>query len=336
MKVNLKAIADSLNLSISTVSKALNNSHEISTVTKKRVIAKAKEHNYQANPLARALRNNKSYTIAIVFPEIDNNFFSLIIKGVENVAHNKKYNILIYPTNESYKREKSSLALLGNGRVDGVMISLSSETKETSHIEALIKENTPIVLFDRVNDKIQLPKVVTDDYESAFKATKYLLDGDCRRIAFLSFSKHLYINKKRVNGYRDAYLKTNILPDPSLVISCGNNDQKNKETILNLLKFNRPDAIVASVEKLIAPCYDSCKKLNIKIPDDIKLIGYSNSQIAEFLNPSLSTIVQPAFEMGKEAASILFKLIDKKYRKSEPESVVLSSEIFIRDSTTAM
>jgi LacI family transcriptional regulator len=332
-KINLETIAKELNLSIASVSKALNDSFEISFETKKRVLEKAKQLNYKANPFAIALRNKKTHTIAVVFPEMDNNFFSLAIKGIESIAFPKGYHILIYPTNENFKREKATVDLLLNGRVDGVLISLSFQTKETAHINNLITQFIPVVLFDRVSHKIQAPKVITDDYESAYSATKHLINGRCRRIVFLSFSEHLEINNRRMDGYKRAIYEKNLNTDSSLIIQCSNNEMDNNEIIKKLLIEKQPDAIFASVEKLIAPCYKNCKELNLNIPDDIKLIGYSSSPIARFLNPSLSTIVQPAFKIGQKAASILLNLIDKKYKKPHSETVVFPSEIQVREST---
>ncbi len=332
-KIKLETIAKELNLSVSSVSKALRGSFEISFETKKRVLEKAKQLNYQANPLAIALRNKKTFTIAVVFPEIDNNFFSLAIKGIESIAFPKGYHILIYPTNENYKREKAILELLQTGRVDGIIISLSSQTKDISHINYLINNNIPVVLFDRVSQKVQAPKVITDDFESAFLATKYLIEEGCRRIAYLAFSEHLYITKKRLSGFKRAFYEKKMIYDPKLIIHCGNNNKENKEIIRHLLINNKPDAILASVEKLIAPCLENCKRLNLMIPHDLKLIGYSNSDIAQFLPPPLSTIEQPAFEIGKKAASILIKLISKNYKNPENESVILPSKINLREST---
>ncbi|HOZ83836.1 MAG TPA: LacI family DNA-binding transcriptional regulator [Niabella sp.] len=333
-KINLEMIARELNLSVATVSKALNDSHEISSKTKKRVLDKAKELNYQANPLASALRNKKTHTIAVVFPEIDNNFFALAIKGVEHIAFAKGYHLLIYPTNENYQREKAILNLLQNGRVDGIMISLSTETKDIKHIEHLIEEGLPVVLFDRVNYTVQAPKVITDDFESAYLATKHLINVGCKKIAFLSSSAHLYINKKRLDGYKKALYDNHINVEKSLIVQCTNNDIENQNIISKALLENPPEAIIASIEKLIVPCLRTCKDLHLNIPHDIKLIGYSNSHIDEFLKPSLSAIVQPAFEIGKEAASILLQLIDKKYKKSISENVILPSKICVRESTS--
>lgn len=216
------------------------------------------------------------------------------------------------------------------------MISLSLETKDTGHVEEYLKENIPIVLFDRVSDKVKAPKVITDDHESAFLATKHLIDNGCRRIAFLSFSKHLYIIKQRLNGYRHAFLNSGLRPDAGLIIHCGNSEEKNQELIMELLRENRPDAVFASVEKLMIPCYDVCKKLNIKIPAEVKLIGYSNSQMAEYLNPPLSAIVQPAYEIGREAAKLLFNLINRKLKNFPNENSVLPSKVHVRNSTFIM
>jgi len=332
--MNLKQLAKELSLSISTVSKALRDSHEISAATKIIVLAKAKELNYQANPFASSLRKQKSKTIAVVIPEIANNFFALAINGIESIAQEKGYHVLIYLTHEDMQKEISITKLLQNGRVDGIMMSISSHTSDTAHLEELRNNGIPLVFFDRVAENIDSPKVVTDDYNSGFKATEHLIENGCKKIAFLSISNTLSITNKRMQGYQDALKKNELKQDDSLLINCNTDEENNRATIRKLLKRkNRPDCIFAAVEKLAISTYVVCEELNIKIPEDIKVIGFSNLRTAALLKPSLTTITQPAYDIGREAAYILFKLIEKKGFNFILEKTVLKSTLVERDST---
>ncbi len=332
--MNLKQLAKELNLSISSVSKALRDSHEISASTKKAVLAKAKELNYQVNPFASSLRKQKSKTIAVVVPEVANDFFGPVISGIESIAQEKGYHVLIYLTHEDMQKEVAIIKLLQNGRVDGIMISLSEQTTSTAHLEEL--KDMPLVFFDRVVEHIDAPKVTTDDKNSGFIATDHLIKNGCKRIAFLSISQNLSISKKRMSGYLEALKKNKIERDNSLMLTCTGDDKKNGNFIRKLLKRkNRPDGIFASVEKLAISTYEICEELKLKIPRDIKVICFSNSQTVAFLNPSLTTITQPAYEMGREAATILFKLVEKKRHHFLRENTMLNSKLIVRNSTRA-
>ncbi len=332
--MNLKQLAKELNVSISTVSKALRDSHEISTITKDAVLAKAKELNYQANPFASSLRKQKSKTIAVVIPEVANNFFALAINGIESIAQEKGYHVLIYLTHEDMLKEIAITKLLQNGRVDGVMISLSSQTTDTSHLQELKDKGIPLVFFDRVTEEIDSPKITTDDYNSGIKATEHLVANGCNKIAFISISQNLSISNKRMAGYMEALRKHNIKQDNSLILSCNGEDDKNKELIRKMLKKkNRPDAVFASVEKLAIATYEVCEELGLDIPADVKVISFSNLQAAALLRPSLTTVTQPAFEIGREAASILFKLVEKRGFNFPLEKTILKSTLIARNST---
>lgn len=330
--MNLKQLAKELNLSISTVSKALSDSHEISVGTKSAVLAKAKELNYQVNPFASSLRKQKSKTIAVIVPEVANDFFGPVISGIESIAQEKGYHVLIYLTHDDMEKEVAIIKLLQNRRVDGIMMSLSEQTSNTTHLEEL--KEMPLVFFDRVADHMAVPKVTTDDFDSGKHATEHLIQNGCKQIAFLSLSPNLSISKMRMNGYLEA-LKTNkIVRDNTLILSCNRDESQNKEFIRKLLRRKkRPDAIFAMVEKLALSAYEICKELKLKIPRDIKVICFSNSQTAALLNPSLTTITQPAYEMGREAATILFKLVEKKRHHFLLERTILNSKLVPRNST---
>ena len=332
--MNLKQLAKELNVSFSTVSKALRDSHEISTATKKRVLAKAKELNYQVNPIASSFRKQKSKTIAVVIPEVVNDFFGPVINGIESIAQEKGYHVLIYLTHEDMQKEIDILKLLQNGRVDGILMSLSEQTSDTTHLEELTQKEIPLVFFDRIAENIDAPKVTTDDFNSGICATNHLIENGCKRIAFLSISPNLSISTMRKNGYLEALHKNQLKKENDLIISCDRPDIKNSAIIRKLLKRkNRPDGIFASVEKLAVTTYEICEELALHIPKDIKVITFSNSYTAGLLNPSLTTITQPAYEMGREAAAILFKLVEKKGHHFLQENTVLNSTLIVRNST---
>lgn len=330
--VNLKELAQRLNLSISTVSKALNDSYEITSETKRRVQELADALHYQPNPYARSLRKQKSKTIAVIIPEIANNFFTLAINGIESIARQHGYHVLIYLTHEDYQKEAEITQLLQNGRVDGVLMSLSSNNNEHQHLYDLHKKMLPLVFFDRVFEDPEAAKVMTDDYESGYKATAHLIEQGCRRIAHLAIPPNLSIGKKRMQGYMQALIDHNIAVQDDLIIQCSDNQQMNYAFIRELLeRKNRPDGIFAAVEKLAINTYQACAELRLAIPDEVKVISFANLETAAFLNPSLTTITQPAFEIGKQAASILFEAIKMKNIKNH--NSILKSVLIKRKST---
>ncbi|HWC54587.1 MAG TPA: LacI family DNA-binding transcriptional regulator [Chitinophagaceae bacterium] len=334
MGVNIKMLAERLQLSISTVSRALRDSYEISETTKNRVRDMALELNYQANPYASSLRKHRSKTVAVVIPEITNNFFSLAINGIEYVAQEKNYHVLIYLTHENIQKEIGFANHLQSGRVDGVLMSLSAETNNYDHLINLKSKGVPIVLFDRVCEAIESSIITTDDYDSGFAATEHLIECGCEKIAYLDLSRYLSISNKRMQGYQDALKKHNIIPDEELIIRFTNNNAANEEIITQMLSGpNRPDGIFASVEKLAISCYNVCERLHIKIPDQLKIISFSNMEISSLLNPSLSTITQPAYEIGKQAALQLFRYLEKKSMTDVHERIILKSTLIPRGST---
>ena len=331
--VNIKKLASILNISISTVSKALKDSHDISKETKERVVALANELNYQPNPHASSLRKAKSKTIAVIIPEIANNYFSLAINGIESIAQEKGYHVLIYLTHESYLKEVALMRLLHSGRVDGILISLSSTTTDYFHIRDVQQKGLPVVFFDRVCENFNTVSITTDDYESAFKATKHLIDQGCKKIAHLMISKNLSIGDKRLKGYLKALDEAHLPIDESMIIHCTNDEDADFKLIKNLLQEIKPDGIFAAVERYAISAYEACKQMNISIPKEVKIISFSNLQTASLLNPSLTTITQPAFEIGRQAATILFRALEEKRYQLQNEKIVYKSTLIEREST---
>jgi LacI family transcriptional regulator len=329
--ITIKELALELNLSAATVSRALSDSYEISAATKQRVWDLAKKLNYEPNPSASTLRSHKSKTLAVIVPEIANNFFSQAINGIEEISRQHGYHVLIYQTHENSETEAAFIKSLLSGRVDGVLISVSSETNNNDHFTELNK-NIPVVFFDRALENMEAVKITTNDYESAYIATEHLIECGCKKIGFLFALNNLSTGKNRLNGYIDALANNNIAYDETLVISCDKDESQNYSHIKDLLAKNKPDGLISSIEELVLPCYAVCEELHINIPDDLKIVSFSNLKTAPFLNPSLTTITQPAFEIGITAATLILKLLNKKQVDTN-EVVVLKSDLIERRST---
>jgi len=330
--VNLKKLAKELGLAVSTVSRALRDSHEISKETKDRVKALATAWGFQPNAHASGLRQNKSKTIGVIIPEIENNFFSQIINGIELIAQDKGFHVLVYLTHEDTEKERSILQLLRNGRVDGLMISLSNTTTSFEHLEAWRNANIPIVLFDRICEELDVPVVTINDMDVSFKATEHLIENGCKKIAFLSLADQLSISARRKAGYLKALQKYNMEPQ-QLLVECGPDNKTNDEIIHRLLREEKPDGVFTAIERLAINMYEVCNEMKIKIPEELKLVSFSNSPSAPLFCPPLSAIVQPAYDMGREAAATLFRLIEKKTLLSYEKKVMLRAGLCKRNSS---
>lgn len=331
--VNIKKLAQLLNLSIATVSKALRDSYDISKETKEKVVALARELNYQPNPHASSLRKHKSKTIAVIIPEIANNYFTLAINGIESIAQEKGYHVLIYLTHEDYNRELAFARELLNGRVDGALISVSSTTTDHTHFKNLRDRGLPIVFFDRVCEDIETLKVTTDDYEASYLATQHLIEKGCKRIIHLAISSKVSIGNKRMQGYLQA-MADHQLPTDNLVVECTNTDELDMSLIEAVFRREKPDGVFAAVERYAMAAYEVCTQLGLRIPQEVKVISFSNLRIANYLNPSLSTITQPAFDIGKEAAHRLLNNLEKKNAPLDNVNIVFKSSLIQRASTS--
>ena len=335
--VTIKDIAKALGLSTSTVSRALRDSYEISPETKKLVLEYAQKINYQPNPIALSLKERRTLSIGVVVCEIANSFFSQVINGIESIAYDHGYNVIIAQSHESYEREVINLQYLASRSIDGLLISVSTETKDTKHLQELHERGMPIVFFDRSRDEIETHKVVVDNFKGAYEATDHLIKNGYRRIASVGNSEYLNITKERVAGYKAALTDNGIPVDDSLIKNCyhgGMIFSETEEAMSELLDMQqKPDAIFASADKLTTGCLRILKSKGFNVPDDIGLIGFSNSDLAELINPSLSIIKQPAFEMGQIATSLLMQLIESKRPIIDFDQRVLITELLIRDSS---
>lgn len=332
--VTIRALAKELNLSVSTISKALRDSYEISEDTKKRVLALAERLNYMPNPYASSLRGRRSKIIGVVIPEVADSFFSLAINGIESVVKEQGYHVLISLTHERLVNEQSILHEFQGGRVDGVLMSVSRETVSGRHIRDLMEKEVPVVFFDRALDDVETDKVVTNDFESGYAATQHLISKGCKQIAYLTISENLSIATQRMEGYLKALADRQLRSSGKDIVQCGTDAVFNYNQVKKLLqRKKRPDGIVASVEKLATPVYQACQELSLSIPGDVKVICFSNLEIATILQPSLTTITQPAFEIGKTAATVLLRALDKKRGKPAQQQVIIPSELIARESS---
>lgn len=335
--VTIKDIARELGISPSAVSKALRDSHEISPKTKGLVLECAQRIGYKPNPMAQSLKRGKSKSIGIVVSTIDNQFFSQVINGIESVAHNSGYNVIITQTNESFELEKLNVQHLTFRSIDGLLISLSTETKNIDHLKDLHKKGLPIVFFDRTSDEIDTHKVIADNFNGAYEATVQLIKAGYRKIAHITSSVNVSITTERLKGYQLALEENNIELNEKYIKYClhGGKDLAEIEHALSELLFsdNRPDALFTASDRITTTTLALLHKLKFKIPDDIALLGFTNTQLAAVLNPSLSSVYQPGIEMGKKATEMLISMIESKRPVTEFETVILPTQVFIRDSS---
>lgn len=331
-EITIKHLAETLNVSTATVSKALNDSHEISDATKERVAKMAKLLNYRPNPFASGLRKQKSNTIAVILPEIANNFFAQAINGIEEVARQKGYHLLIYLSHDSSEREAFFIKDILSRCVDGLLISASFDDIDFSHLDK-IQEKLPTVFFDRTYHGSGL-SVTNNDFESAYEATKHLHECGCKRIAYLSSLQNLETGNQRFEGYLSAIKAFDMPFSDDLVLNDSRDKDENIIRMQNLVKNIKPDGVVSAIEKMAKLCYHTCNNFGVVIPDDIKIISFSNLDCAALLNPPLTTITQQAFQMGREAAMMLFKTL--KNNNYIAESKVINAELIPRKSTQVL
>jgi len=333
-KITIKTISKELGVSTSTVSKALRDSHEISVETKERIKAYADFYNYKPNNLALQLRNQKTMVIGVILPKIVHHFFSTVIKGIEKGASEKGYHIMVCFSNESYQSEVDNLKVLSNGSVDGLLISVAKETLQNGdfkHLQDLVNEEIPLVMFDRVLDSIDCDKVIVDDIGGGYKATKHLIEQGRKRIAMLSTPTHVNIGVLREKGYTKALKEFNLLESSNLAIEIDDNSDL-KEQIFKVIDKNI-DAIFAVNEIYAAVAIRAIREKGMKVPEDISVVGFTDGLISEYSSPSITAIVQHGFTMGKQAVELLIDRIENESENLPPATKVISSTLNIRESS---
>ena len=331
--ITIKDIAQALDLSPSTVSRALSDSYEINEETKKRVVDYAGQHNYRRNPIASSLRHGRSYSIGVVVCEVANSFFSHAIDGIESVAYSKGYHVIISQSHDAYEREVVNIQHLANRAVDGLLISLSAETKDFSHIVKLHELGLPIVFFDRVIDTFETHTVTSDNRTGAQKATESLIGRGFTKIAHLANAPHLSITAERMEGYQAALTCNGIDLDESLIRYChhgGRVQQEVEDAVSYFLHLKeKPDAIFVASDRLSMGCLSAYNKL-LSREQHPAVAGFSNSDVLDLLQADFTCIRQPAFEMGRVAMDMLIQLIESRYPVYEFENTVLETKLIAR------
>lgn len=337
--ITIRDIARELHLSVSTVSKALRDSYEISDKTKKLVVEFAQKHNYRPNPMAQSLKKGHSKSIGIVVSSIDNQFFSQVINGMESEAYSQGYNVIITQSHESYELEVQNVGHLIHRAIDGLLISIATETADVEHLRRLQQQGLPIVFFDRVSNEIDTHKVIVDNLGGAYQATIHLLDSGYKNIAHITSSVTSSVTNQRLAGYVDALVERGIEVKEQNIKYClhgGLNLDELEQAIDELMQTEpRPDAILTASDRITTSTMTLLHKKNIRIPQDVALVGFSNTVLADVLNPSLTSVHQPAFEIGRKATEMLLSIINSKRPVTEFENVILPTELFIRSSSAS-
>ncbi|SDS36212.1 transcriptional regulator, LacI family [Polaribacter sp. KT25b] len=334
-KLTIKDIAKEFNVSISTVSKALNDSYEISEATKSKIQKYAKEHNYKPNFNALSLKNRSTKTIGIIIPTMLKYFFAQVFKGIEKAAIERGYKVIACISNESYNKEVEIIEMLSNGSIDGFILSMSKETelkKEFSHFKETIENGTPIVMFDRVAEPIACDKIITDDFNGVLNTVEYLYKTGHKKIAFVSTISNLHMGEQRLLGYKKGLENVGLPYNEDLVVNILDKGYKEYESILTpFYKKNKIDSIITTGESAAVAAMKAGLKSGLEIPKDLAVVAFSNGILARHSSPKMTTISQHGEQMGEMAAKILIDKLEKKHK--EIVTRVIKTDLVIRDST---
>jgi len=313
--ITLKQLAKELKVSISTVSKALRDSPEISSETIEKVKFLANKYNYRPNKIALSLKSNRTLTIGVIIPDILNRFYSKVLNGIHDSADKHGYDVITINTKESLLKEIDSLQILSTGTVDGVIIAMSEETlnkNDYSHIKDFTMKETPIVMFDRVTDKINCDKVIIDDFDAIYNEVKSLKDLGRKKIGFISTINDLNVGKYRANGFRKASFDFFGKFNKNLILRISKNHDKHIE-IENFIKKNKPDALISADIICGVISINIARNLNIEVPKELSVVGFGDKTISEYSSPKLTTIYQHGTEIGNRSVELLVDRMNSKW-----------------------
>ena len=337
-KVTLKQIAKELDVSISTVSKSLRNSPEIGEETRLKVQAFAKFYHYKPNNIALSLKNRKTKTIGIIIPEIVHHFFSTVINGIEQVANENGYSVIICLSDDSFDKEVLNMEMLANGSIDGFIMSLSKETQfkgDFHHITEVIDQGMPVVMFDRVTNEILCDKVIIDDKLAAYEAVQSLIDKGRKKIALVTTVDYVSVGKLRTDGYIKALLDNDIPFDENLIIKIENVDTC-EITIGRLLEDKAIDAVFAVNELFAVTIIKTANKIGLNVPKDLAVIAFTDGIISKYSTPTITTVSQSGIKMGNRAAKMLIERLEAEQDDEEEENYkteVIETHLIEREST---
>lgn len=334
-RTTLKDLAKELEFSASTISRALSDHPGISKATKRKVQQKANELGFTPNSIASNFRKKKTNSIGVIVPKIDIYFHSLVISGIEEYAYSCGYNLTIFQSQDSFKREKEIVDILQNRMVEGVIICLSTETKTYSHFKKFTKIGVPVVFYDRVPANFDANKIIINDFESAFTATEHLINEGCKRIGHIAGNQSTDIFKARLEGFKAAMKKYDLKIDPAHI--CETSNLTYEEGVACAKKLisgdNRPDGLFCANDYTAISAIQVFQKAKIKIPQEIAIVGFSNYPISKIIEPNLTTVNDRAFKMGKAAAKLLIRQVEDEESLFDFETVTLKTDLIIREST---
>jgi LacI family transcriptional regulator len=328
-KITLKQIAKELDVSISTVSKSLRNSLEIGEETRLKVQAFAKFYNYKPNNIALSLKNRKTKSIGIIIPEIVHYFFSTVINGIEQVANENGYSVVICLSDDSFDKEVLNMEMLANGSIDGFIMSLSKETQykgDFHHITEVINQGMPVVMFDRVTNDILCDKVIIDDKAAAYEAVQSLIDNGRKKIALVTTVDYVSVGKLRTDGYEKALLDNGIPFNEDLIIKIEDVDTC-EITISELLHARAFDAVFAVNELFAVTIIKTASKMGLKVPEDLAVIAFTDGIISKYSTPSITTVSQSGEKMGNKAAKMLIERLEAEHDDDEEENENYTTEV---------
>ncbi len=334
-KITLKDIARELDVSISTVSKALKNSEEISRDTKEKIQAFAKLYNYKPNNIAISLKNKRTKNIGVVIPAIVHHFFTTVIRGIEKYANAKGYNVIVCLSEESFDREVINMEMLANGSIDGFIMSLSSETQlkgDYNHLKEVTEQGIPVVLFDRITNEVDCDKVIIDDQMGAYMATKKLIDQGRKKIALITTDDYLSVSKERTQGYMKALTDSGLQVDESRILKLSTMEM-DEESIRNFFQTEKVDAVLCVNEIFTVFSMRLVQEKGLRIPDDISFIGFTDGLLSKYANPSLTVVAQHGEKMGEVSAQMLIDQVESENEVESFQTKILEPTLVVRDST---
>ncbi len=328
----IRDIARKLGISKSTVSRALNYHFDVNPETARKVRELAIKIDYHPNVLAQNLKQKRTNTIGVVIPETVNRFFAKAIGGIQEVANRAGYNVMICQSNETLALERNNLQTLLASKVDGLLISVSRETDRHDHLQYAIDKEVPLVFFDRIVEELNASQVYSDNYDISFQGTEHLLTQGCRRIVFIAGPQHLYNSRNRLNGYLGALKKHNINISESLIVEANYKVSDVEDYTRHLFSLQqKPDGIFAINDMAALEMMLILKKRGLNIPKDVAVLGFNNETICRLVEPTLSSIDHPAYDMGAAAAEILLRQIIRHEIRQEKR--LIKSRLVVREST---
>lgn len=334
-KITIKSLAEKMGVSITTISRALNDHPGIGKETTKAVKKIAKELGYVPNSMASNLRKNRTHIIGVITPRIDIYFHARVISGIEEIAYKSGYTVTIFQSQDSMEREIAITQTLQSRMAEGVIACLGLGTTDSRHFAKITKQGIPLVFYDRVNNEVGASKIIINDFEAAYKATKHLIDIGCKKIAHIAGPQSTPIFKSRLEGYKSA-LKAHSLKSTNNLIEYTSmlSYEEGTNCAEKLLKLrNRPDGVFCSNDYTATGAIQVFKRKNLHIPDDIAVAGFSNYPFSRIMEPSLTTIDDHAFEMGESAAKLVIRQIEDKDHSIASETIVIKTDLIVREST---